>query len=187
VRDVVVGLAVLVVVGALTATWTAAAYVDDTRVSLHRRAPGSVELTHRGRSFYFPGGSVDGVRAMLDTVERVSRPGDRLLVGPTDLRRTPYIDSVVYYLLPQLRPATRFVYMNPATALHDHKELADDVASADVLVLSSRWNNWREPNESVKFGPDDANKVVRRDFCLASAPGIAASGPPPFEVYRKCR
>ncbi|MDQ1521854.1 MAG: hypothetical protein QOI55_2927, partial [Actinomycetota bacterium] len=132
-RHGAVGLAALVVVGALTATWTAAAYVDDVRVSLHRRAPGSVKLTHRGRDFYFPASAVPGVRAMLDTVERVSHPGDRLLVGPTDLRRTPYIDSVVYYLLPQLPPATRFVYMNPATALHDYRELADDVASADVL------------------------------------------------------
>ena len=44
---------------------------------------------------------------MLETVEEISVPGERVLVAPADLRRTPYVDSAVYYLLPQLEPPVR--------------------------------------------------------------------------------
>jgi hypothetical protein len=177
------GAGVLLVVGGLTASWTAAAYVDDVAMSIGTRETGAVQVEHRGRRFYFPADAAPAVRQMLRTVEEVAEPGDRLLVGPADLRRTPYVDSVVYHLLPQLEPATRFVYMNPATSLYEDDELADDVASADVLVLSHRWDNWVEPNESVDFGPPTANDVVREQFCRADDAGTDAV----FEVYRKCR
>ena len=70
--------------------------------------------------------------------------------------------------------------MNPATALYEQDELAEDVANTDVLVLSHRWDNWSEPNESVDYGPDTANQIVRDQFCLTGDQDTASV----FEVYR---
>ena len=38
----------------------------------------------------------------------VESAGERLLVGPSDLRRTWYSDAFFYYLFPELTPATYF-------------------------------------------------------------------------------
>jgi hypothetical protein len=183
--DALNGIVVLVLVCGLTATWTAASYWDDVLVSAGVRDQKSVRITHDGRSFYVDRLSHSEVNDVLRTVDRTANPGDRLLVGPADLRRTPYIDSMFYYLLPHLDPATRFIYMNPAVALHNSKELDDDLRSADVLVLSKQWANWREPNDSVKFGPATANEIVQREFCRVP---LEEQHPTQYyEVYRRCR
>ena len=43
--------------------------------------------------------------------------------------------------------------------------LADDVASADWLILSKVWEGWNEPNASTEFGSDAPNRVVDERFC----------------------
>jgi hypothetical protein len=181
---------VLLLVTALVPSWTTVTYTDDVLVSVGQRQSMGVPLRHRGRTFNVARARRGAVRATLETVERVSRPGDRLFVGPRDLRRTPYNDTFLYYLLPQLDPATRFIYMNPAVALHESDQLADDVASADVLVLSDQWSRWNEPNDSVRYGSDRANRVVRDEFCEV-APIDDEIVPPEqvqvFTVYRRCR
>jgi hypothetical protein len=185
VLDALAATLVVVLVAGLTATWTSAAYLDDVLVSAGERDQKAASFSHRGRTFYFAPNNIPEVRDVVETVERVSKPGERLFVGPQDLRRTPYNDSMIYYLLPQLRPATRFIYMNPAVALHDHDELADDVASADVLVLSRQWDQWKEPNDSVKYGPGTANDVVRDEFC--EVPLRSEHQTSLYRVYRRCR
>src|SRR5207244_401295 len=107
-----------------------------------------------------------------------------LLVGPTDLRRAPYNDSVFYYLLPKLKPATRYIYTNPATTLYDAREWADDVKSADVLILDDEWSHWNEPNDSVKYGPNLPNEIVRRDFCPVPLAHRHATSL--YHVYVRC-
>ena len=67
------------------------------------------------------------------------------------MRKTPYSDAYLYYLLPELtRPRTtsRWTPAWPTTGLG----LADDLASADIAILSSVWNDWEEPNDSRDFG-----------------------------------
>ena len=59
--------------------------------------------------------------------------------------------------------------------------LADEVANSDWLILSHVWDNWVEANDSEKFGPDDPNEVVRRQFCLVKDYDGA------FQLYRRCR
>ena len=64
-------------------------------------------VDHRGRSFYY--GRQDvlvAAEAMLDDVEALTEPGDGVIVGPGDLRRTPYSEAYLYYLLPDLTPGT---------------------------------------------------------------------------------
>ena len=64
-------------------------------------------VDHRGRSFYYGRQDVPvAAEAMLDDVEALTEPGDRVIVGPGDLRRTPYSEAYLYYLLPDLTPGT---------------------------------------------------------------------------------
>jgi hypothetical protein len=108
----------------------------------------------------------------------VSRPGDRLFVGPGDLRKTPYSDAFLYYLLPQLPPATRYIEMDPGVADAADSGLDDDLASADVVVLSHVWDVWREPNDSRKVGSDKPVHVLEDDFCLVGKYGERKDGDP---------
>ena len=53
---------------------------------------------------------------MIADLDRMSKPGERLLVGPSDLRRTWYSDAFFYYMFPELTPATYFIEMDPGLA-----------------------------------------------------------------------
>jgi hypothetical protein len=124
-------------------------------------------VKQNGRSF--PLATAQAARAaelMLSELQRVSATGQLLFVGPGDLRRTVYGDTWIYYMLPQLRPATYFLEMNPGSANAPGSRLARDVASADWLVLNRAWDLIVEPNRSSEFGPDEPNKVVREGFDL---------------------
>jgi len=129
----------------------------------------------------FPIGSPRIARDVGNVVDRLNilaTSGQRLFVGPADLRRTNYNDTFFYHLLPQLRPATYFLEMNPLSANRPNSRLASDVATADWLILSSLWDNWHEPNESSKFGSDAPLRVVLKEFQLCSQSG-------PYALYRR--
>jgi hypothetical protein len=117
---------------------------------------------------------------LLADVERVSEPGDRLFVGTSDLRKTPYVDSFIYYLLPQLEVGTYYVEMDPGVANREGSRLADDLASSDVAVLTRVWDDWDEPNDSRVVGSDEPNQVLREQFCPV---GVYEEL---FELYRRC-
>jgi hypothetical protein len=122
----------------------------------------------------FPLGALDRVRAagrILDDLARSSRAGERLFVGPSDLRRTNYNNTFFYHLMPQLPPATYFLEMNPLSANRPNSRLAADVERADWLVLDQALDNWAEPNRSMEFGSDAPNAVVRDHFELAKQSG----------------
>jgi hypothetical protein len=139
------------------------------------------------RVFYY--GRLDAVRAvneLIPVVRRISKPGDTLFVGTGDLRKTPYSEAFLYYLLPELDPATRYIEMDPGVANAKDSGLAHEVAKADVLILSSIRDDWNEPNDSNRFGPDEPNRVVRRDFCLVQSFGKGLFGRGLYEVYTRC-
>lgn len=91
---------------------------------------------------------VVSIGRMLDKLEQLSKPGDRLFVGPADLSGAVYSDTFLYHLLPRLRPATYFLEMNPGSANRPGSRLASDVASADWLILNSEWVSTQEKNAS---------------------------------------
>jgi len=104
------------------------------------------------------------VVAMADAL---TRPGDRLFVGPVDLTRTNYGDTFFYFLLPDLVPASRHLEMNPGIANRTGGGLADDLARADLLILTPRFDGWAEPNASVEPGDPAAAALVADVFCDA--------------------
>ncbi len=103
---------------------------------------------------------------MFDKLQVLAKPGERLFVGPADLRRTNCNDTFIYHLFPQLRPATYFLEMNPFSANRPGSRLAADVQSADWLILNRYWDTWQEPNRSTEYGASAPNDIVREEFDL---------------------
>jgi hypothetical protein len=174
----VVGV-VLVVVLTIPA-FTARTYVDYSAQSFgfHRTAH---RIEHDGRVFYY--GKPDRAAAanlVIEEAARRARPGDRLFVGPANLRKTPYSDAYLYYMLPDLDPATYFIEMDPGVANAEGSGLAEDLASADLVILSSIWDDWNEPNDSRDTGSAAAERVLERDFCLVE------DYLDRYELYRRC-
>ena len=122
-------------------------------------------IVRHGRpfSFGFPYAANDAEQ-LLTELERVSSPGQRLFLGPGDLRLTNYCDTYIYYLEPQLVPATYFLEMNPGSANAPHSRLAADIATADWIVLNRRWDFINESNASIRFGSSDPIRVVHEQF-----------------------
>jgi hypothetical protein len=101
---------------------------------------------------------------LLERIEKLSAPGESLFIGPADLRRTNCADTFLYYMLPQLRPATYFLEMNPFSANRPGSRLAEDVKDADWLVLNRDFDTWNEPNRSREFQSDVPNQMVQEHF-----------------------
>ena len=145
------------------ASSTFAKLVDSVNGDVHY----AVFVEHRGRMFPIRSPQVAvGVDAMLNHLETLATPGQRLFVGPADLRRTNYNDTFIYHLMPQLQPATYFLEMNPLSANRPNSRLAADVATADWLILSHYWDDWKEPNDSMEFGSEAPMLVVQSQFQL---------------------
>ena len=170
----------LVVLAFVIPNFTVRSYTDYSAQSFgyHRL---SYPITHDGRTFYYGReDDADAATALLEKLDSISEPGQRLFVGPTDLRRTPYSDAYFYYLMPKLDPGTYYIEMDPGVANADDSGLADEVRDADFLILSSAWDNWDEPNDSRELGPDEPNEVVRDEFCLVDRFG------PHYRLYERC-
>jgi hypothetical protein len=155
---------VLLLLLVIIPTFTYRRYVDLTVQTFgHHRL--SFEVTRGDRTFFY--GRPDAARAMdelLPDVEEASSPGDRLFVGTGDLRKTPYSDAFFYYLFPELEPATHYIEMDPGVANREGSGLAEDLASADVVILSRIWDDWDEPNDSRDLGSDEPNQVLHERF-----------------------
>jgi hypothetical protein len=102
-----------------------------------------VREVRRGDRFFYLGDERPW-RASLQVVsalDELAKPGQRLFVGPMDLRQTAYSDVFFYHLFGDLIPATYFIEMDPGLANADGSRLAEDVASADWLILT-RFLEW---------------------------------------------
>ena len=124
-------------------------------------------IKRNGRSFPFmTTQTAQDADDILAELERVSSPGQRLFVGPGDLRFTEYCDTYVYHMLPQLVPATYFLEMSPASAKTPDSRLTRDVESADWLLLNRTWDLMNEENPSPEIGPGETNRAVTEKFDL---------------------
>ena len=167
---------------AFTALFTFRYYILHTRVGLGQ-VPSAFPVQRDDRYFYLGDyRAYLAVSAAVDELDARSEPGQRLLVGPSDLRRTWYSDAFIYWLFPELDPATYFVEMDPGLANDPDSRLADDVASADWIILTGLWDGWMEPNSSMDFGSDAPNQVIRDHFCEIGnyEDGLAV-------LYQRCR
>ena len=87
-----------------------------------------------GRRFWFGDFFVaSALNELIPDLDELTEPGDRLVVGPADLSRTIYSDVSVYFLFPELVPATYFIEMDPGLADAEGSGLAEDIETADFL------------------------------------------------------
>jgi hypothetical protein len=161
--------------------WSYADFVAQT-FGQHRLA---FEISRNGRTFYYGRPDVaQSAQDLLAVVPQFAEPGDRLFVGPTDLRKTPYSDAYLYYLLPEYPPGTYYIEMDPGVANAEDSRMASDLASSDIVILSGVWNDWSEPNDSRKFGSNASTEVLHRKFCLADYFGARPDdGTPLYELW----
>jgi hypothetical protein len=136
---------------------------------VHNRLATSEMPQHMARSGErkFPLSSpveAQAVTKICEALVRHSQSGQRLFVGPRDLRQTNYNDVFFYYLLPQLQPASYFIEMNPLSANRIGSRLANDIDTADWLILDSQLNGFPEPDSSHQLGSDKPNKVIQDHF-----------------------
>jgi hypothetical protein len=135
--------------------------------ALNPNAPPPHMLEQNGRRFPMTAVPITRItKRLLIRIQQIAAPGDRLFVGPVDLRRTNYNDTFFYHMLPQLRPATYFLEMNPGSANRPNSRLASDIHTADWLILNRLYDKWSEPNSSSRNGSDEPNAVVRAEFTL---------------------
>jgi len=143
------------------------------------RAPVHV-VSYGGRSFRLESAEdARDLRRAIATEARLARPGGTLFVGPRDLRRTAGNDAFVYYLLPQQRPASFYVELDPV-ASRAGSGLAGDLRHADLLLLGGPWDSLHEANASSHDGSPAADEVVARLFCGRGRFGT-------YEVLARCR
>lgn len=180
-RDAVIAAVLALTMLVVMPFYTYRTYLLYTRISVGDKV-GGYQVSRDDRNFWF--GNVPlqvASQAAIDELDLLSTPGERLLVGPADLSRTIYSDVVFYFMFPELEPATYFIEMDPGLADDEGSSLADDVASADWLILTNFWTGWYEPNASSDFGSDAPNQVVADQFCLVGNYEDAL-----VLLYRKC-
>jgi hypothetical protein len=164
--DLVAALSIALTLFVVCPFYTYRYYLFHTRVSVGNK-PGGFAVSRGDRYFSFGNEPLQRAsQGVIDDLARLSKPGERLLVGPADLSRTIYSDAVFYHLFPDLVPATYFIEMDPGLADDAGSRLAGDVASADWVLLTNFWTGWYEPNASSRFGSDAPNRVVANRFCL---------------------
>jgi hypothetical protein len=167
--------------------FTARTYLDLSRQSLSGDVFGW-PVRNGGRTFYLGSPEIAAsVQQMIDEIGPQMEPGQRLIVGTADLRRTPYSDAYLYYLFPEQVPGTRYIEMDPGMADAQGSGLAEEVDRADWLMLSHIWDGWSEPNTSLDYGSNAPNEAVDAHFCRVADFGAPGATVPYFEVYRRCR
>ena len=156
------------------------AHAAATIVRAQARSAGEsgVEVEVGERSFRLsdPAAASD-LRALLAEIQAGTNAGDSIFVGPADLSRTVYSDSFVYYLLPELVPASFYTELNPGTANAEDTELPDELDDADVLLLTDRWR--ADTAAAAEAGSTAAREIVDGRFCP-----LARSGS--YEVLSRC-
>jgi hypothetical protein len=175
------GAASLAVIVFVIPAYTFTRYTDYSLQTFGRHRQ-SYKIQFEGRTFYY--GKEDRAAAanlVIAEAAKISRPGQKLFVGPVDLRKTPYSDAYLYYMLHKLKPATYYIEMDPGMANADDSGLDNELAASDIAILDRIWHDWEEPNDSRNVGSDKAARVLVQHFCSrGSYLGL-------YELYQRCR
>lgn len=115
--------------------------------------------------------SASALRSALRAVQLNSKRGSRIFVGPRDLRFANYTYTSAYFLLPNLTPCSFYLEMDPGVANAANSGLSKRLPTCNILLLTSQYSNWNEPNASRVPGSETPNLVVLHDFRQTGAWG----------------
>ncbi|MBK9560734.1 MAG: acyltransferase family protein [Candidatus Microthrix sp.] len=176
----VLGVMVLLALLVIAPIYTVRPYLERVEESLGAPPPAEWSIERDGRNFWLGGAPLTvAAQQLAADLDRMSEPGERLFVGPSDLSKTPYSDAYWYYLFGDLDPATRYIEMDPGIADAPDSGLAEDLATADWVILSHLWDDWDEANTSGEPGSNEPNLVLAEQFCEYRSYGDA------FELWRR--
>jgi hypothetical protein len=132
------GLAVIAAVALLFPTYTARRYIGAVQDSVH--LPKSIEITNDGRSWYVGSDPsfAKSITSLVQAVGREVKPGGRVIVGNTDMRRVPYNDTFLYYLLPHFVPGTASMEFEPGLTNRRGTTLSGEMERADAASDAAR-------------------------------------------------
>jgi hypothetical protein len=136
----------------------------------------SEDVRFGARSFPIDRRFAPEIQAVLNVVSRYSRPGQRLYVGATDMRQSAYNDTFLYYLLPQLTPASYYMELDPQSANHGTR-LASELPRANILILTSRHDVAHPTGTFV--GNTKAPEVLAKLFCARFRRGT-------YVIFTRC-
>jgi len=140
-------------------------YADKVAQTLGLRSQPQHVVRNDGRSVPVAGPTAQRrLDALVAAVDARATAGQRIFVGPEDLRRTNYNDTFLYFLFPRLVPGSFYLEMEPGVANGSNSHLAQDLRSDQWLILTSRYDHWTDPNASQVYGSDAANRVIAADF-----------------------
>jgi hypothetical protein len=160
------GVAVIAAVSLLFPTYTTRRYIGAVQDSVH--LPKSIAIESEGRSWYVGNDPAfaRSIDSLLHAVEVDVKRGGRVIVGNTDMRRVPYNDTFLYYLLPHYVPGTASMEFEPGLTNRRGTTLTGEMQRADAFIASDRWLNWDEPNDAMVPGDPGPADVLHRRFCL---------------------
>ena len=131
-----------------------------------------IVVSHAGRTIPLDDPrKVSEIEGILIALDAAASPGDRVFVGPELLARTNYSETFLYHLMPDYEPGSYHLQMNPGLANREGGRLAADVAASDWLILTSKFDEWTEPNASVTDGDLRADALVDSSFCAIETIG----------------
>lgn len=138
-------------------------------------------VSNQGRSVLVASASEQaGLQRVVHELDIKSSPGDKLFVGPSDLRRTNYNDTYLYFLFPLLKPGSFYLEMEPDVANAPNSGLAREISHCQFLILTTLYNNWYEPNTSTVYRSSAPNTVISKEFQLLGTWG-------PWSVLEKLK
>jgi hypothetical protein len=174
------GVGVIIGVSLLIPTYTARRYIGAVQDSVH--LPKAIDISNEGRHWYVgsDAGFAHSIEALLQAVEREVKPGSRVIVGNSDMRRVPYNDTFLYYLLPRFVPGTASMEFEPGLTNRSGTTLTREMQRADAFIASDRWLGWDEPNDAMKPGDPGPADVLHNEFCLTQDFGNG------FKLFMHC-
>ena len=151
---------------------------------------GVANISHRGRAFYYGRAAVaDAAEAVMADVEAISEPGDSLIVGTGDLRKTPYSEA---FFTSCCRSSTRGRLHRDGPGVANCRRLGPGGRAArrrrrdpvDGLRRLGRAEHVAGP------GSDEPNKVIDDEFCLhdeyGTNKGFDGVLRPIYQLYLRC-
>ena len=148
----------------------------------------AMSMSYEGRTFrYARADAVDAVNALLPVVDELTEPGDRIFVGPGDLRLTPYSEAYLYFLLPELDPGDPLHRDGPGRRQRPRlraRRRARAARRRDPVLHPRRLE--RAERLACSTVPTRRTEVLADDFCLVESYGDGLFGRGLFEVYRRC-
>ena len=116
---------------------------------------------------------------VLNYINDHSQPGEKLFVGPGDLRRTYFNDLHLYHLLmPRLVPSGYFLELNPLLTNSETSGIDRQIADSHWVILNEIYDRYHEANRSSELGSEKPNLVLKAQF-----QEVFRSGP--FHVLEK--